>query len=205
LGIVKGMVGPAILYLPHGFANAGWVIAVPMLFASTALYLASSASLLECWEVESKNNKRLLMEGGGGDNIGEGHDAELEMKELRKSNVGGNGTDEDFDNEFLEGALVADVTRKRFTASAITPSYPNLAKKAFGSRGQTLVKIGIAASEYLLLVRSVCFCSILHRFESSNGVVHDMILTLIHLKLSMTRRCPAYVSPFHTTFLLIWI
>ena len=172
LGIVKGMVGPAILYLPHGFANAGWVIAVPMLFASTALYLASSASLLECWEVETKINKRIFLAGDGGDNIGEGHDAGLEMKELRKSNVGGNGTDEGFDNEYLDGSLVPDnggnsahAMRKKIAVSPMTPSYPDLAKKAFGSRGQTLVKIGIAASEYLHLVRWVFFCPILHRFE----------------------------------------
>lgn len=180
VGIVKGMVGPAILYLPHGFAQAGWVIAVPMLFASTALYLASSSSLLECWEVESKNNKRLLgLEGSGGD-IGEGQYSVLEMKEQRKSNsirnmsAGGNGAADGFDNEFLEGSLVADnggrsasLTPKRLASSAMTtPSYPDLAKKAFGSRGQTVVKIGIAAMQsgvcltYLIFVpqnmRSSC-------------------------------------------------
>jgi len=200
LGIVKGMVGPAILYLPHGFANAGWVIAVPMLFASTALYLASSASLLECWEVESKNNKRLFLAGDGGDKIGEGHDAGLEMKELRKSDVGGNGTDENFDNEFFEGSLVPDnggnsahVMREKFTASAMTPSYPDLARKAFGSRGQTLVKIGIAAMQ-----SGVCLTYLIFVPQNLKRACHDFgwevstsfflsLMVLVQIPLSWIR------------------
>ena len=166
LGIVKGMVGPAILYLPHGFAQAGWVIAVPMLFASTALYLASSASLLECWKVETANRKRMLQQDGSDDSSDEGHHAVLEMKELRRSNssrnsvggsVDGNSSAEEIDTEFLEGALVVDNTsnsddiapaQSAANSAATTPSYPDLAKKAYGLRGQNLVKIGIAASEY---------------------------------------------------------
>ncbi|EED92680.1 amino acid/polyamine transporter, partial [Thalassiosira pseudonana CCMP1335] len=42
LGIIKGMVGPAILYLPHGFASAGYLVAVPVLLLSTVLFLSSS-------------------------------------------------------------------------------------------------------------------------------------------------------------------
>ena len=54
------------------------------------------------------------------------------------SNVGESTTAEGFENEFLEG-----------TPAIRTPSYPDLARKAFGKRGQTLVEIGIAASECL--------------------------------------------------------
>jgi solute carrier family 36 (proton-coupled amino acid transporter) len=53
LGIIKGMVGPAILYLPHGFANAGWAVAVPILIFATVLFLGSSASLLDAWKLET--------------------------------------------------------------------------------------------------------------------------------------------------------
>ena len=63
LGIIKGMVGPAILYLPHGFAKAGWVFAIPCLMVSTTLFLASSACLLESWKIEnakSNNDGKLL-------------------------------------------------------------------------------------------------------------------------------------------------
>lgn len=160
LGIVKGMVGPAILYLPHGFAQAGWAVAVPMLFASTALYLASSASLLECWEIETRNNKRLMqMEGSGGNTI--------EMSELRKNArnsppTSGNSVTEEFGDEFLEGSLVANAgeasTQAHVAASVVTtPSYPGLARKAFGKQGQTIVEIGIAASEYIRSRYSIHF------------------------------------------------
>jgi proton-coupled amino acid transporter len=53
LGIIKGMVGPAILYLPHGFSNAGWVVAIPILIMSTAMFLCSSECLLDSWRLES--------------------------------------------------------------------------------------------------------------------------------------------------------
>mmetsp|Transcript_49699 Transcript_49699/g.55476 ORF Transcript_49699/g.55476 Transcript_49699/m.55476 type:complete len:591 (-) Transcript_49699:89-1861(-) len=152
LGIVKGMVGPAILYLPHGFAQAGWIVAIPMLFASTALYLASSASLLECWKVETANRKRMSV---------------LEMKELKE--VNSHNIVEEFDNEFINGAVVVDKSSSNTATATIiptTPSYPDLAYRAYGSRGETLVKIGIAAMQsgvcltYLIFVpqnmRSSC-------------------------------------------------
>mmetsp|Transcript_24986 Transcript_24986/g.58630 ORF Transcript_24986/g.58630 Transcript_24986/m.58630 type:complete len:546 (-) Transcript_24986:76-1713(-) len=72
LGIIKGMVGPAILYLPHGFAKAGWIFAIPCLVLSTVLFLSSSACLLDAWKAESaksdsaiallkKNPKRVIL------------------------------------------------------------------------------------------------------------------------------------------------
>mmetsp|Transcript_13478 Transcript_13478/g.14503 ORF Transcript_13478/g.14503 Transcript_13478/m.14503 type:complete len:243 (+) Transcript_13478:68-796(+) len=147
LGIVKGMVGPAILYLPHGFAQAGWIVAIPMLFASTALYLASSASLLECWKVETANRKRMSV---------------LEMKELKE--VNSHNIVEEFDNEFINGAVVVDKSSSNTATATIiptTPSYPDLAYRAYGSRGETLVKIGIAASEYFRHISSLSLQSIL--------------------------------------------
>ncbi|CAJ1953721.1 unnamed protein product [Cylindrotheca closterium] len=58
LGIIKGMVGPAILYLPHGFANAGYVASIPILIIATILFLSSSACLLDSWKHESLKEKR---------------------------------------------------------------------------------------------------------------------------------------------------
>jgi proton-coupled amino acid transporter len=54
LGIIKGMVGPAILYLPHGFAKAGYVTAIPIMLGATLLYLYSSRCLLDSWKLESE-------------------------------------------------------------------------------------------------------------------------------------------------------
>jgi len=70
LGIIKGMVGPAILYLPHGFATSGYVVALPMLVICTATFLFSASCLLQAWKHEStKSNpsysaaSSLLQEG----------------------------------------------------------------------------------------------------------------------------------------------
>lgn len=52
-GIIKGMVGPAILYLPHGFATTGYALAIPIIFISTTMYLYSSRCLLDAWKSES--------------------------------------------------------------------------------------------------------------------------------------------------------
>jgi len=67
LGIIKGMVGPAILYLPHAFAGAGYVVAIPLLFLSTMLFLWSSNCLMQSWKSESDrlNKKRLSMNNSG--------------------------------------------------------------------------------------------------------------------------------------------
>lgn len=59
LGIIKGMVGPAILYLPHGFAKAGWLFAIPCLILSTFLFLSSSACLLDAWKLESAKSNHV--------------------------------------------------------------------------------------------------------------------------------------------------
>lgn len=49
-GIIKGAVGPAILFLPRGFSLAGYGIAIPSLMLSVASYVYTSTRLLECWK-----------------------------------------------------------------------------------------------------------------------------------------------------------
>jgi len=100
LGIFKGMVGPAILYLPHGFATTGYMLAIPIMLAATVLYLYSSSRLLDCWRLESEG---------------------IAAKE--------NGE---------EISLVR--AKKRRTIL----SYPELAYRALGATGESVVKTGIA-------------------------------------------------------------
>lgn len=57
-GIVKGTVGPAILYLPHGFQQSGYAIAIPSMIFATSMFVYNSYRLLECWKVESDRNKQ---------------------------------------------------------------------------------------------------------------------------------------------------
>jgi proton-coupled amino acid transporter len=62
------MVGPAILYLPHGFAGAGWALALPIMLGATAMYLYSSQCLLQAWKHESTKWETQLQPLGGGTN-----------------------------------------------------------------------------------------------------------------------------------------
>jgi hypothetical protein len=73
LGIIKGMVGPAILYLPHGFAGAGYATALPIMAISTILFLHSSQCLLDAWRYELEqlddddDDDKLVVEEEDGD------------------------------------------------------------------------------------------------------------------------------------------
>jgi len=95
LGIIKGMVGPAILYLPNGFSAAGYMIALPIMALTTCLFLYSSSCLLSSWRTE--------------------HDKDHEK--------------------------AASSGRKQ---SVLLLSYPELAYRSLGARGETVVKTGIA-------------------------------------------------------------
>jgi hypothetical protein len=52
-GIIKGTVGPAILYLPHGFLHSGYAVAIPSMLFATSMFIYNSYRLLACWKVES--------------------------------------------------------------------------------------------------------------------------------------------------------
>lgn len=52
-GIIKGMVGPAILYLPRGFSMSGYGVAIPAMICATASYVYCATRLLQCWKVEN--------------------------------------------------------------------------------------------------------------------------------------------------------
>lgn len=58
-GIIKGTVGPAILYLPRGFEMAGYAVAIVSMILATASYLYSAHRLLQCWRVEKQKGERL--------------------------------------------------------------------------------------------------------------------------------------------------
>ena len=51
-GIIKGTVGPAILYLPRGFQISGYAVAIPSMLFATIMYIYNSHRLLACWKVE---------------------------------------------------------------------------------------------------------------------------------------------------------
>jgi len=130
LGIIKGMVGPAILYLPHGFAGAGYAVAFPVMLIATAMYLYSSRCLLQAWKFESSKN-----------------------------------------------ALAAITERTGLVRSTkrVILSYPELAYRALGPRGEALVKTGIA-----LMQSGVCLTYLI--FVPHN--LHTSLLTLTGIDIS---------------------
>jgi proton-coupled amino acid transporter len=142
------MVGPAILYLPHGFASAGYLVALPIMFVCTTLFLYSSKCLLDAWKLESNkmNNSMNDQEASEGDTLLNGN---------------GNGSSN---------------SRRRKSAHRQRLSYPELAYRAFGSRGESLVKAGIA-----LMQSGVCLTYLI--FVPQN--LHASVLQLSNQKINI--------------------
>jgi proton-coupled amino acid transporter len=144
------MVGPAILYLPHGFASAGYIVALPIMLVSTTLFLYSSACLLDAWKLESTK-----MNDTVGESDGLLYDA---------ANGGGKMPNNN------------DKKRKGKQQQRQMLSYPELAYRALGPRGESLVKAGIA-----LMQSGVCLTYLI--FVPQN--LHTSVLTLSHGKFNI--------------------
>jgi len=120
-------VGPAVLYLPRGFALSGIAVAIPAMLLATMSYLYSATRLLECWKVESEKS-HLMAE---------------KMEEIRllfdpcKENAGGDGY----------GSLEDENQKQMTQSTAKLLTYPELARRAFG-KASFLISGGIAAMQF---------------------------------------------------------
>jgi proton-coupled amino acid transporter len=141
LGSVKAMVGPAILYLPHGFVSAGYATALPIMMVATVLYWHSSACLLEVWRAESQQQL-----------------------------VPASSLEEDVTDEAQE--VFVD---EPASSHAAPLSYADLAARAFGTPGETLVKLGIACMQSGVCLTYLIFVP--HNLRSS-------ILQLTNVRVS---------------------
>lgn len=119
-GIVKGTVGPAILYLPSGFYKSGWLVSIPAMVFATGMFIFNAYRLLECWRVESERN----------------HQVESRLKEVQALLTAQPQT------QYGAAAVRQD---NFFTAKLLT--YPELAKRAFGPYS-VLVELGIALFQF---------------------------------------------------------
>lgn len=149
LGIIKGMVGPAILYLPHGFATTGYLLAIPIMLGATVLYLYSSSCLLDSWKLESDESAVV--------------DA--------------------------EASSLIPATKRRTILS-----YPELAYRALGSTGESMVKTGIALMQsgvcltYLIFVPQNLHTSALQLFGwNVRPELWLIVMVLIQIPLSWIR------------------
>mmetsp|Transcript_9072 Transcript_9072/g.19614 ORF Transcript_9072/g.19614 Transcript_9072/m.19614 type:complete len:642 (-) Transcript_9072:73-1998(-) len=147
-GIVKGTVGPAILYLPKGFQQAGWACAIPALIIATFAYVYSAHRLLQCFKVEDARQQFLAQRIGEVQKILERHDS-MNVKESKDHDMRcqQDGTKNPASNE---QASPSEDDRRAETLSAFKPkllTYPELARRAFGSFS-FLIEFGIVAMQF---------------------------------------------------------
>lgn len=128
-GIVKGTVGPAVLYLPRGFALSGYAIAIPAMLVATTTYLYSATRLLQCWKAESEKT-RLSMEKLEEVRLLLDPNSSVELEGAAASSYGSMG----------DPHLHLSTNNKLLT-------YPELARRAFG-KGSFLISGGIAAMQF---------------------------------------------------------
>lgn len=136
-GIIKGMVGPAVLYLPRGFATSGYGVAIPAMFAATLSYLYCSTRLLQAWKVESEK-AHLMCE---------------KMNEIQKllNDVNGGGVGSGGAYGSIEDGLTSPSSSNAASEEEeIAPmllTYPELARRAFG-KYSSLISGGIAGMQF---------------------------------------------------------
>ncbi|GMH57184.1 hypothetical protein TL16_g02312, partial [Triparma laevis f. inornata] len=165
ISLIKGVIGPAILYVPHGFATAGYLFTLPMLTLTVILFLWSSNALLSTWDDEVRLQERgvntsersLLVKGGDDDENDDRLDAELEHR--ASESVERLSTDSS-----IEWTLVK-------------PTFTSLVKTTFNSSTSTLIDLmifcqqsGITLTYYIFISKnlSVCF-----------GVNDDLVIFLL--------------------------
>ncbi len=127
-GLIKGAVGPAVLYLPRGFNQAGYAVAIPSMMAATATYLYCANRLLECWKVESDKNLALAEK----------------MEELRKL-LDPEGKEIESGKQDYGAVEKVDPHLAMNDGTMLT--YPELARRAFG-KASVLISGGIAAMQF---------------------------------------------------------
>ena len=199
-GIVKAMVGPAILYLPHSFADAGYAFALIALFGTTAMYLFSSNRLLDSWKVQGLHRQQ---------------NAALEKKRVknRDNNAGGvemvsllklatmNPKETGGESETVNPIALpngTNMTSSSFNDNSDPPnkplSFPQLARDAYGTVGETCVRIGIASMQ--LGVCLTYFIFVPHNLSVSMNALFNldiplwmclMVMMIIEIPLSSIR------------------
>ena len=123
-GIIKGTVGPAILYLPRGFQVSGYAVAVPSMLFATAMYVYNAYRLLECWKVESDRNHKLA----------------TRMEELQA--LLGPAVSDGGEQLVVDAA---QPTKGNFAPKLLT--YPEIARRALGPYA-FVVELGIALMQF---------------------------------------------------------
>jgi proton-coupled amino acid transporter len=160
-GIVKGTVGPAILYLPRGFYLSGYAVSIPAMIFATTMFIFNSYRLLDCWKVESDRN----------------HQVESRLKEvqalLQNTRTGtGTGNTRQGGKQIQQYGTNTVQQDRYFKAKMLT--YPELAKRALGPYS-VVVETGIALFQF-----GVCLTYLI--FVPDN--LHQCIYSIFHVRVS---------------------
>jgi Transmembrane amino acid transporter protein len=167
-GIIKGTVGPAILYLPRGFSKAGWAVAIMSMILATSSYLYSALRLLECWKIEKTKLEKLeeirallVPRSASSESLTRFPRASVDLNTLNphKSTYG-------------------ELGRDAFNPTMLT--YPELARRAFG-RGALFVQMGIAAMQFGVCLTYFIFVpqNLVECIRSLTGVELNKVIFLI--------------------------
>ena len=188
-GLIKGTVGPGILYLPRGFQNSGYGVAIPSMIIATILYVYNSNRLLDCWYAEKENdyNAYLLISKYRPTSVT--HFQEMIRKEHQEKGIAqqqptpfsrGQQRDQEKDGLMKMDSNVSDMSKYSLPPDISLPmlTYPELAKRAFGPRLSMLVDMGIAMLQY-----GVCLTYLI--FVPHN--LHETVETLFGLNVSKTK------------------
>lgn len=174
-GIIKGMVGPAVLYLPRGFALSGYAVAIPAMFCATVSYLYCATRLLQCWKVESDKLTQQM------EQIRRLLDPEHGSSGLKSNKVddshGGSGGEygslldgSKYNDQTLSPAVEPEVQGKLLT-------YPELARKAFGNFA-FLISGGIAGMQF-----GVCLTYLIFVPQNFYELFHDVFGIIVPKQL----------------------
>lgn len=138
-GIIKGTVGPAILYLPHGVVQSGYAVAIPSILFATVLYLYSAnACLLECWTIESRKQ----------------HEMAAAVEEMLALVASSSST--------TERGL--PLTPPRLPPTTLLLTYPELARRALGPyavltvMGIALFQLGVCLTYLIFVPQNLVQC-----------------------------------------------
>lgn len=172
-GIIKGTVGPAILYLPRGFKLAGYAVAIPALLIAMTSYLYTSTRLLQCWKSEKEKAIRL-----------QHLQSILALQESKITSY-----------QSTDDAMTSDYIPEPYASNQqALLTYPELARRAFGpyaflvSFGIAILQFGVCLT-YLIFVPQnlyTFFHSIVHvlpesvaNFVQSTTETHYLILMIM--------------------------
>jgi proton-coupled amino acid transporter len=176
IALIKGTLGPAILFVPHGFSVTGYAFAMPMMLLSLFVFLYSVRNLLECHahvrakkhivitHCARKSSGSFVLENGGVcmEDVDDASSADLLL------GGGGDGSDDEagVNNGSMEDGISVDAAaagddddddlpHKR--VSPVSLSYPTLVGLSLGPRMSSFVSVMLMCQQFGIVLTYLIF------------------------------------------------